>query len=53
MDVAVKFLNFKISYTYFTVQLSIDECFTHNKGQYGGCRIKMTQILSILQGFAM
>ena len=51
MDVVVKFLlNFKISYTEFIVQLPIDDYSTHNKEQFGGCLIKITQILSILQG---
>ena len=50
MDVAVKFLNFKISYTYFIVQVAIDESSTHNKVQFVGFLIKITQILNILQG---
>ena len=51
MDVVVKFLNFKISYTKFVDSVAISECSTHNKGQYGGCLRKITQILSIIQGF--
>ena len=50
MNVAVKFLNFKMSCTQFVVQVATVESFTHNKGQFGGCLMKMTQILSILQG---
>ena len=48
MNVAVKFLNFKISY--FVDQVAIDDNFTHNKGQFGGCLMKITQMLTILQG---
>ena len=50
MIVGVKFLNFKISYAYFVDQVAIDDHSTHNKGQFGGCLMKITQILSILQG---
>ena len=49
MDVAVKFLNFKIYYAYFVDYVAIDKHSTHNKVQLGGCLIKITQILSILQ----
>ena len=45
----VKFLNFKISYTFFIVQIARDESSTHIKGQFGGCLIKNIQKLSILQ----
>ena len=50
MNVAAKLLNFKMSYTQFVVQVAIVKYSTHNKGQFGGCLMKMTQILSILQG---
>ena len=44
------FLNFKTCYSHFIVQVAIDKSSTHNKGQFVGCLMKMTQILSILQG---
>ena len=48
MNIAVKFLYLKTSYAEFVV---IDKCSTHNKGQFDGSLMKITQILSVLQGF--
>ena len=42
VNVAVKFLNFKVFYT--------DEYSTHNKVHFGGCCMKIREILSVLQG---
>ena len=50
VNIAVKFLNFKTSLTYFVDPVAIDEYSPHNKGQFGCCLMKITQILSILQG---
>ena len=50
MNVAVKFLNFKISYTWLVGSVAIDEYFTPIKAHFVGSLIKITQILSILQG---
>ena len=49
MNVAVKFLNFKKTYTYFIDHVAVDGHSTHNKVQFGGCLMKISRILSILQ----
>ena len=49
VNVSVKFLNFQISYAEFVDKVAEDEPSTHNKGQFGGYLIKISQILSILQ----
>ena len=51
IDIVPRYLPFKISNAMFPVSLSINEYSTHNNGQFGGCFIKIKQILSILQGF--
>ena len=51
MNVGFQYLTFNISYVRFPDKLSIDEHSTHTNGQFGGCFIKIKQILSILQGF--
>ena len=49
LHVAVQFVNFKISYTKFVVEVAIDESSTHIKGQFGGFLMKNTPMLNILQ----
>ena len=51
MDVCVQDLMFKIRYVVLTDNLSIGKHCTHNNEQFGGCLIKIKQILSILQRF--
>ena len=51
MDLAHEYLTFKLSYAKFPVMLPINEYSPHNNEQFGGCLIKIKQILSILQGF--
>ena len=51
VDIVFKFLNFKISYSYFLVKLAINESVTLNKAQLSGCLTKITQRFSILQEF--
>ena len=51
LDVHAKYLNFKISYPKFAVYLSMDEASTHHDVQFGGCLVKIYQILSNLQVF--
>ena len=53
MDLAHEYLTFKLSYAKFPVMLPINEYSPHNNEQFGGCLIKIKQILSILQGFLL
>ena len=47
LDVGVQYLTFKISYFRFPVSIVLDKHFTHNNEQFGGCLIKIKQILTI------
>ena len=51
MKFASQYLTYKVSYTKLPAKLSIDAHSSHNNEQFGGCLIKIKQILSILQGF--
>ena len=51
MDFVPEFLTFKISYAEFPVILFIHDHSTYDNKQFGGCLIKIKQILSILQRF--
>ena len=53
VDVAVKYLIFKISSIQFIVHIAIDRHSIFNKEQVGVCLTKITQILSILHGFKL
>ena len=51
VDLLHEYLTFKVSYAKFSVMLPINEHSSHYYEQFGGCSIKIKQILSILQGF--
>ena len=51
MDIGVQYLTFSIFCAKFQDKLSIDEHLTYNNEQFGGCLIKIKQVLNILPGF--
>ena len=51
MNVGFQYLTFNRSFVWFPDKLYINEHSTYSNGQFGGCLIKIKQILSILQGF--
>ena len=46
-EFAPQYLIFKVSFTKFPVKLSMGGNFSHNNEQFGGCLLKIKQILSI------
>ena len=51
VDLLHEYLILKVPYAKFSFMLPINERSPHYYEQFGGCLIKIKQILSILQGF--
>ena len=51
MELVPQYLALEVSYTKFSVNLSIDDYSTHNNEQSGGCFIKIKQLLISFTGF--
>ena len=51
VDLLHEYLTFQVSYAKVPVMLTIYEHSTHNNKQFGGCLVKIKQLLGILQGF--